>query len=119
MKQAKAKQAQKLRRIRRVRSKIKGTAECPRLSVRRSLKHLYAQLIDDVKGKTLVAVSDLDLKAKEGTPRLEIASLIGKAIAEQAQAKGLKCVVFDRRDKRYHGRVKAAAEGAREGGLEL
>lgn len=119
MKQAKAKQAQRLRRIRRVRAKIKGTAKCPRLCVKRSLKHLYAQLIDDTKGKTLVAVSDLNLKVKKKASRLEVATLIGKTMAEQAKAKGLKCVVFDRRDKRYHGRVKAVADGAREGGLEL
>lgn len=118
MNKAKAKQAQKTRRIRRVRSKIKGTAECPRLTVRRTLRHLYAQVIDDVAGKTLAAVSDVELKLTGKKP-LEIAEAVGKSIAEKAVAKGVKRVVFDRRDRRYHGRVKAVAEGARQSGLEF
>ncbi|MDD2785956.1 MAG: 50S ribosomal protein L18 [Patescibacteria group bacterium] len=118
MNQAKAKQAQKTRRIRRVRAKIKGTAERPRLTVKRTLHHLYAQVIDDVAGKTLVAVSDTELKLTGKKP-LEVAEAVGKTIAEKAAAKSVKCVVFDRRDRQYHGRVKAVADGARQGGLEF
>lgn len=118
MNKAKLKQAAKQRRVRRVRSKIKGTADCPRLTVRRSLKHIYVQVIDDVAGKTLTAVSDGEMEAKN-LSKLEVASLIGKTVAEKAKAKGIVSVVFDRRDKRYHGRIKAVAEGAREGGLKF
>ncbi len=118
MNKAKLKQAAKQRRVRRVRSKIKGTADCPRLTVRRSLKHTYVQVIDDAAGKTLAAVSDSEMEAK-GLSKLEVAALIGKAVAEKVKTKGIASVVFDRRDKRYHGRIKAVAEGAREGGLKF
>ena len=81
------------------------------------MKHIAAQLIDDVAGKTLVAASDHDVKSKG--KKAEIATAVGKLIAERAKAKGISTVVFDRRDKRYHGRVKAVADGAREGGLNF
>lgn len=102
-----------VRRIARVRAKVSGTAERPRLAVVRSLKHISVQVIDDVSRKTLASASD---KGMKGT-KLEKAQAIGKLIAEQAKAKGITTVVFDRRDKQYHGRVRAVAEGAREGGL--
>ena len=102
-----------VRRIARVRAKVSGTAERPRLAVVRSLKHISVQVIDDVSRKTLASASD---KGMKGT-KLEKAQAIGKLIAEQAKAKGITAVVFDRRDKQYHGRVRAVAEGAREGGL--
>lgn len=106
-------------RIRRTRAKITGTNERPRLTVRRSLKHVYAQLIDDVAGITIVSASDASLAAGEtkGKTKTDVARLVGKAIADAAKEKGVTAVVFDRRDRRYHGRVKAVADGAREGGL--
>lgn len=109
----------RLRRHRRVRGKISGTAEYPRLDVFRSSKHIYAQIIDDVSGTTLVAASSLD-KGFEGLGgNAEAAAKVGEAIAEKAIAKGIKKVVFDRGGFVYHGRVKALADGARKGGLEL
>lgn len=110
------KAAAKERRIARVRAKITGTAERPRLAVRRSLSHIYAQMIDDVSGKTIVAASDADVKAKK-LKKTDVATEVGKVLAERAKAKGITAVVFDRRDKRYHGRVKALADGARAAGL--
>jgi large subunit ribosomal protein L18 len=112
-------QEQKRRRITRVRAKIHGTAERPRLSVFRSLAHISAQVIDDRTGKTLLAVRDLDIAEKErsGKKKAELAFLVGKMVAERAKEKNISTVVFDRRDKRYHGRVQALADGAREGGL--
>jgi len=109
------------RRVIRTRAKIEGTAERPRLAVRRTLAHVYAQVIDDRIGKTIAAASDVDLDAKatKGKTKTEVANLVGKAVAERAKAKGVERVVFDRRDKKYHGRVKAVADGAREGGLQF
>ncbi len=115
MNNSKSKQQSSLLRIRRVRAKIKGTAERPRLSVRRSLKHIYAQIIDDASGKTLVWASDAELMTK--LKKSEAAIEVGKLIAQRAKEKKIEKVVFDRRDKRFHGRVKAVADGAREGGL--
>ncbi len=112
----KAKMEQRNRRIKRVRSKIIGTSERPRLAVFRSLNHIDAQLIDDASGKTLAQATDRNLKADKAT-KTERAFQIGKLLAEKAKAINISSVVFDRRDKRYHGRVKAVAEGAREGGL--
>lgn len=110
----------KSRRIARVRAKVKGTAERPRLSVTRSLKHISVQIIDDVAGKTLAAAADRDLSASDlKGKKSEIATAVGKLIAERAKAKGIEAVVFDRRDKRYHGRIQALADGAREGGLQF
>jgi len=112
------------RRHRRVRAKIKGTKDRPRLCVFRSNKHIYAQLIDDEKGHTLVSVSDMDLPKKiklpkEMTRKVGIAYEVGKLIAKLAKEKGIEKAVFDRAGYKYHGRVKALAEGAREGGLEF
>lgn len=110
------------RRHRRVRARISGTPERPRLNIFRSLANIYAQLIDDEQGVTLVSASSIDaeLKARmEGKKKSEQAKLVGAAIAERAKAKGIAAVVFDRGGYKYHGRVKAVAEGAREGGLEF
>lgn len=106
--------AARLRRSRRVRQAVRGTAERPRLSIHRSLKHLSIQIIDDLAGRTLVAVSDRNVKG--ATPR-ERAEAVGKLAADKAKAKGIAAVVFDRGSYLYHGRVKAAADGARAGGL--
>jgi large subunit ribosomal protein L18 len=108
----------KQRRIVRVRAKISGTAERPRLAVRRTLKHIYAQLIDDRAGKTLVAASDSDIKDAK-LKKTEVAAAVGKLLSEKAKAKKIEAAVFDRRDKKFHGRVKALAEGAREAGLKF
>lgn len=116
MNKDKIKKEQSTRRVKRVRAKVAGTGERPRLTVFRSLKHMSAQIIDDATGKTLVSAKDQDLKGNKGT-KVEKAFELGKLIAERAKAQKIDKVVFDRRDKRYHGRVKALAEGAREGGL--
>ncbi len=106
----------------RVRKRIFGTPEKPRLSVYRSLKHIYAQLIDDENGRTLAAVTS-NSKAMEqmlkGKKKTEISKEIGKKLAEKAKTIGVVKVAFDRNGYRYHGRVRALAEGAREGGLEF
>ena len=121
----KIKRAQQLRRKARTRAKISGTHERPRLSVSRTLKHIYAQLIDDAAGKTLVYASDLNLKAKdlkeagERKGKAARAYLVGKMIGEGAAKKKIKKVIFDRAHRKYHGRVKAVADGARDGGLEF
>jgi len=110
---------QRIKRHNRVRGKISGTAERPRLSVFRSENNIYAQLIDDVAGKTLAAASTVE-KAFEGNGgNIEAAKKIGAVIAERALQKGIEEVVFDRGGYIYHGRVKALAEGAREGGLKF
>ena len=101
----------------RVRKRVAGTTERPRLVVHRSLKHIYAQLVDDESQRTLMTVSDLG--ADEGGKKGEKALAVGKALAAKAKEAGIKRVVFDRAGYRYHGRVKAVAEGAREGGLEF
>ncbi len=102
----------------RIRAKLSGTTERPRLNVYRSLNHIYAQVIDDQKGETLVAASTLEAKSKTGG-NVAAAREIGKAIAEKAVAKGIKQVVFDRGGYLYHGRVKALADAARAAGLEF
>ncbi|MGA2570188.1 MAG: 50S ribosomal protein L18 [Terracidiphilus sp.] len=102
----------------RIREKLSGTAERPRLNVYRSLNHIYAQVVDDQKGETLASASSLALKLKTGG-NVAAAKEIGKAVAEQAVAKGIKRVVFDRGGYLYHGRVKALADAAREAGLEF
>lgn len=101
-----------------IRHKVSGTAERPRLSVFRSNKSIYAQLIDDVAGKTIVSASSLKDKAGKG-PKVDQSKEIGKLVAERALAAGIKEVVFDRNGYLYHGRVKSLAEGAREGGLQF
>ena len=108
----------RLRIKRRVRAKVSGTSARPRLSVFRSNAHIYAQLIDDLSGTTLAAASSLGLDA-DGKPPVEVGKLVGKALAETAKAAGVETVVFDRNGYRYHGRVKALADGAREGGLSF
>ncbi|MFN3301535.1 MAG: 50S ribosomal protein L18 [Patescibacteria group bacterium] len=110
------------RRHKRVRAKVFGTKDRPRLSVFRSLKHIYAQIIDDEKGHTLVSASDFDLKSKikkekKKPTKVEIAYQVGELIAKKALEKKIKKVVFDRGGYKYHGRVKALAEGARKKGL--
>ena len=111
--------AQRLKRHKRVRAKISGTPEMPRLNVFRSEANIYAQVIDDVNGVTLVSASSLD-KAIDGYGgNIAAATAVGKLVAERAKAKGIEVVVFDRGGYLYHGRVKALAEGAREGGLKF
>ncbi len=110
-----AKRKKATRRAIRTREKVRGTASKPRLSVFRSLNFIYAQIIDDTSGKTLAAASDSAIEKKG--KKEERAKEVGKAIAVAALAKGVKTVVFDRGSRKYHGRVKALAEGAREGGL--
>lgn len=105
----------------RVRSKIIGTPERPRLSVYRSLKHIYAQIIDDTKGHTLVAMSSLSKEIRDevrnAKTKTEVSRIVGLALAKKALEKGITKVVFDRNGYKYHGRIKALAEAAREGGL--
>lgn len=104
----------------RVRKQIFGTPECPRLAVYRSAKHIYAQIIDDTKGETLVAASTLDPALKEiFGGNIDAAKKVGLLTAEKALKKGIKSVVFDRGGLIYHGRIAALAQGAREGGLEF
>jgi len=110
------------RRHARVRARIAGTAERPRLNVFRSLGHIYAQVIDDTVGHTLASASTIDRELRdkvEGKGKSEAAKLVGQLVAERAQQAGIKTVVFDRGGYRYHGRVKALADGAREAGLEF
>ena len=109
----------RLKRHLRVRAKISGTAETPRLCVFRSLEHIYAQIIDDVAGVTLVSASTVEKDFKSEGTKKEIAKKIGARLAEKAKAKGISSVVFDRSGYQYHGRVKELAEGAREGGLQF
>ena len=118
----KAKRKQQLRRRRHVRRRIRGTAERPRLSVFRSNKHIAAQLIDDFRGLTLASASSLAIKDGDrvtygGT--VSAAGTVGRRIAEAAREKGITKVAFDRSHYRYHGRVKALADAAREGGLQF
>ena len=112
----------RLKRHKRVRAKVKGTAACPRLSVYRSLTHIYAQLIDDVKGNTLVTASTLDKEIKnslEGKDKKAQAFAVGELIAKKAIAKKIDTIVFDRGGYLYTGRVQSLAEGARKGGLQF
>lgn len=133
------KQEKRIRRHKRVRAKVKGTSKVPRLCVFRSSRHIYAQLIDDEKGKTIIAVSDKALKKKAKktkgparqtakllagkkiirTGKVAIAYEVGKLIAQRTLDKKIEKVIFDRGGYKYHGRVKAVAEGAREGGLKF
>ncbi len=116
------KNAARKRRHLRVRKKLSGTPSCPRLNVFRSLKNIYAQIIDDENGVTLVAASSLDSVIGEGKASCgnkEAARQVGKLIAQKAAEKGIKQVVFDRGGYLYHGRIKELADGAREAGLEF
>jgi large subunit ribosomal protein L18 len=103
----------------RIRRKLRGTAERPRLAVFRSVAHIYAQVIDDAEGKTLVSASSVDKGAKTNGGNVAAAKAIGTTVAERAKEKGIKRVVFDRGGYQYHGRVKALAEAARAAGLEF
>ncbi len=114
-----AKSVARVRRHERVRSKISGTAECPRLSVFRSNKNIVAQVIDDVAGRTLVSASTLDKEVKTKQSNVEAAKEVGELIAKRAIKAGIKNVVFDRGGYIYHGKVQALAEAAREAGLEF
>ena len=110
------------KRHERVRSKISGTPECPRLCVYRSLNHIYAQIIDDVNGNTLTSCSTVEKNVKaliEGKSKSEQAKIVGNELAKKATAKGIENVVFDRGGYIYIGRVQALADGAREGGLKF
>lgn len=111
------KRAKRERRHTRVRSVVIGTAERPRLAVFRSASHIYAQVIDDASGKTLVAATSAEIKTKAA--KTDLSTQVGTAIAEKAKAKGINAVVFDRGGYRYHGRVKALADAARAGGLDF
>lgn len=118
----KAKHKRQLRRRRHVRRAITGTAERPRLSVHRSSKHIYAQLIDDLSGVTLAAAGSLAEGVRKDLAyggNIKAAQVVGKQLAEQAKSKGIAKVAFDRGHYRYHGRVKALADAAREGGLQF
>ena len=115
----KDKNIQRLKRHKRVRSKISGTAERPRLAVYRSNKNISAQIIDDTKGITLVSASTLEAGFEGIGSNKEAAKKVGLALAEKALAKGIETVVFDRGGYIYHGRVSELAEGAREGGLKF
>ena len=117
----KSREARK-RRHRRIRAKLAGTAERPRLNVFRSLEHIYVQVIDDEAGQTIVSASTVDKNLRadlDGKTKKEQATLVGKAVAERAQAACVKQVEFDRGGYLYHGRIRALADGAREGGLEF
>jgi len=118
----KLKRLARLRRHARLRATVSGTENKPRLSVFRSLNHIYAQVIDDYKGHTLVSVSTLDKEVRDtvnGKKKTESAELIGNLVAKRALDKGIKRIVFDRGGYKYHGRVKALAEAARKAGLEF
>ena len=106
-------------RHKRVRAKISGTAECPRLNVFRSLQNIYAQLIDDVKGETLVSASTVEKDFEEYGGNKSAAHKVGELLAKRAADKGIENCVFDRGGYIYHGRVKELADGAREGGLKF
>ncbi len=108
---------QRSRRRRRIRKKIRGSADQPRLSIFRSNMHIYAQVVDDDRWHTLAQASSRDLGIKGSCKTVEAANAVGKLLAERARAAGVEKIVFDRGGYLYHGRVKALAEGAREGGL--
>ena len=113
------KNAMRLKRHIRVRGKISGTPECPRLNVFRSNANIYAQIIDDVNGVTLVSANTLEKEFEGATGNCEAAKKVGAVLAERAKAKGIEQVVFDRGGYIFHGRVAALAEGAREAGLKF
>jgi large subunit ribosomal protein L18 len=103
----------------RIRKTVNGTAECPRLSIFRSNKAIYAQIIDDLKGHTIVAASSMESGVDKKANKVDQAIAVGKLVAEKASAAGVSAVVFDRGGYLYHGRVKALADGAREAGLKF
>lgn len=113
------KQDKRIKRHKQIRKNLHGTNDRPRLCVFRSNQHIYAQLIDDDKLKVLISVSDVKIKAKKGEKKADIAKEIGKTIAKKAIEKKIEKVIFDRAGILFHGRIKALAEGAREGGLKF
>ena len=120
MKKTRTPRAARRRRHTRVRERLSGTADRPRLAVYRSLNHIYAQIIDDTAGHTLVSATDVEAalrSQRNGKKKSELAGLVGEALAKKAKEKGIASVVFDRGGFKYHGRVKAFAEAARKGGL--
>jgi large subunit ribosomal protein L18 len=120
MKKTHTPRAARHRRHARVRESLSGTPERPRLNIFRSLNHIYAQIIDDTVGRTLVSATDVETEIKskkDGKKKSEVAGLVGEALAKKAKEKGIESVVFDRGGFKYHGRVKAFAEAARKGGL--
>jgi large subunit ribosomal protein L18 len=119
MDQQKIKKLRQLRRRRHVRKRIVGTAERPRLTVFRSNKHIYAQLIDDLRGVTLAAAASSAIKSVKSGGNVKAAAQVGKQLALNAKTKGIQKAAFDRGHYRYHGRVKALADAAREGGLQF
>lgn len=121
MDKAKRRNLSRKRRAFRIRKKIVGTAECPRLCVSRSLRHISAQIINDTTGSTIVQVGSInkEVNRKETGSKIDISKLVGELIAERATEKGIKKVVFDRKGYPYHGRVKALADAARSKGLEF
>ncbi len=122
MERSEVKRKARLRRHRRVRKKVRGRDRRPRLSVFRSARHIYAQIIDDTRGHTLASASTLDKELRnelEGLKKREQARLVGETLARRAKPRGVTRVVFDRGGYRYHGRVRSLAEGAREAGLEF
>jgi large subunit ribosomal protein L18 len=119
---SKSRHLQRKRRRVKIRKTISGTLERPRLNVFRSARHIYVQVVDDTRGHTLVSASTLDDDVREqieGLTKVEQARVVGKVLASRAQEQGVTAVVFDRGGYKYHGRVKALAEGAREGGLDF
>jgi large subunit ribosomal protein L18 len=115
-----SKREARIRRHRRVRKKIRGTAERPRLTVFRSARHIYAQVIDDVQGRTLATASTTEAGLRSGrTGTTDAAKAVGKLVGERAKSAGISAVVFDRGGFKFHGRVAGLADGAREAGLEL
>lgn len=119
MNPAKTTREKRVRRHRRVRAKVKGTLTRPRLSLFRSNKHIWAQLIDDMAGKTLLSVGDVSIKRLKQEKKITVAEKVGIALAKSAREKGITTAVFDRGGYKYHGIVKAVAEGARKGGLKF
>ena len=122
MKRSKTSQAARIRRHMRLRKRVHGTQEKPRLAVYRSLSHIYAQVIDDERGHTIAAASDVEAAARaeaKGKRKSDIAKLVGELIGKRAKENGISTVVFDRGGYQFHGRVKALATGAREAGLKF
>ena len=115
----------RIKKKRRIRKRLFGTSERPRLSVFKSAKHIYAQIIDDTKGHTIASASSLDpsvktlISAADSAKKTDVATIVGKSLAEIAVQKGVQRVVFDRNGFLYHGRIKAVSQGAREGGLDF
>ncbi len=120
MRRARTSKSRRVMRHLRVRRKVKGTSQRPRLAVFRTLKHVYAQIIDDTQSRTLTAVSSLEGQVKEvrdGKSKTDVSKTVGALLAQRAKDKGITTVVFDRGGYKYHGRVKALADAAHEGGL--